>query len=601
LKIWNTFLVLSMLAGGLAGCASVTISEGPAGEVSGQAAIVATFCTGERWIGLLPKKAHECPEVTGWESEPLFDLGEGSARLQQLARDAGLDRYCLLTPEPETDKRAWFTGPARGGFEALDRDCRGVQPTAVEGEYAQKTAPALAELTRSAIAKPPGQPAVASVRLTLLDTHENGPAAELATERLCSHHGYNLGWLAQEVSCDGSDACKVAVGHRLALGETRPAGEKPCAGGTSGFVSEIGTALWAELVAWDRQPPTDRLVVNLSLGWDGRLYGGFEPEEYQPTFVQTVYRTLELARELEVAVFAAAGNRVAGRGPNTGPLLPAGWEGRDNKHPLAHAVSGLTADGRLLANHRPGALAARASFGGPAVVVLPDGSYTSALTGSSVGTAVASAYAAALWSRFPEDSPAKLVKRLEGLGHKLDWKADEALAKKRPRVRHLAPGEPEAPEVAGSNSGKPLKAGKGISTPYESNLDSDATSEANPQPGTDPCPNCGVDPPGSSATQTLTFRIELAEDWDWAGVQVALEAVELAWGTKVKSYKVADPEWWTGSGYTDAVTLTLDSGDSPADLTGGLLFWTVRRAKGSTSNVVSTSALSSLFLAKEPE
>lgn len=601
MKIRNQILFLLVSTMTLNGCASVTITETPAGEVSGQAALIMTFCTGERWIGRLPKVAHECPVVTGWEAKPLFELGEGSARLQQLAKDAGLARYCLLTPGQQTPERAWFTGPARGGFEALDRDCRGVQPTAVQGDWAEKTAPALATLTRAAIAKPPGQPASASTRLTLLDTQESGPAAKLATKRLCSHHGYNLGWLAQEVACDGSHSCKVAVGHRLALGETRPVPEKPCAGGTSGFISEIGTALWSELVAWDRQPPADRLVVNLSLGWDGRLYGGFEPEEFQPTFVQSVYRTLELARELEVAVFAAAGNRVAGRAPATGPLLPAGWERRDKKHPLVYAVSGLTSSGGLLANHRPGALAPRASFGGPAVVALPDGKYTSALTGSSVGTAVVSAYAAALWSRFPEDSPAKLVKRLEGLGSKLDLKADEALAKKRPRVHHLAPGESDRPQVAGSNPAKPLKVGKPTSTPYVSENGSDATSETNPQPGTDPCPNCGVDPPGSSVSKTLTVRIELAEDWDWAGVEVALEAVELTWGTKVRTYKVADPEWWTGSGYTDAVTLTLEGDDSVAGLTGGLLFWTVRRAKDSTSNYVSTSALSSLFLAKEPE
>lgn len=601
MKTWNQALVFFLSTATLGGCASVTIRETPAGEVSGQAALIMTFCTGERWIGRLPKVAAECPVVTGWESDFLFELAEGSARLRQLAEGAGLDRYCLLTPGPETPQRAWFTGPARGGFEALDRDCRGVQPTTVQGEFAQKTAPALATLTRAAIARPPGQPGSSNVRLTLLDTHETGPAAKLATERLCSHHGYSLGWLAQDVACDGSNSCKVAVGHRLALSKTRPVPEKLCAGGTSGFISEIGTALWAELVAWDRQPPADRLVVNLSLGWDGQLYGGFEPEEFQPTFVQSVYRTLELARELEVAVFAAAGNRVAGREPATGPLLPAGWERRDKKHPLVYAVSGLTADGRLLANHRPGALAPRASFGGPAVVALPDGSFTSALTGSSVGTAVTSAYAAALWSRFPNDSPAKLVKRLEGLGSKLDVKADEALAKKRPRVLHLAPGEPVRPQVAGSNTAKPLQVHKPTSKPYVPDHDSDATSETHPQPGQDPCPNCGVDPPASSAGNTLTVRIELAEDWDWSGVEVALEAVELTWGTKVRTYKVAEADWWTGSGYTDAVTLTLEGDDSSAGLTGGLLFWAVRRTQDQTSNSVSTSALSSLFLAKEPE
>lgn len=573
------------IAGVLSGCATVTIRSTPSSEIHGTATgYYLARCTGERWIGLLPASDMRCPTEDGaWEVSPLFRFGQGTSDLEKLGRAAGLDRYCLYTVKNENkNEEDRQRGPQVRGLERLDRDCRGVQPSS---SWVNTSGDELAEYTRAAIGGPPAAPARAKVRLTFLDTLPDKWASTpgLAPIGLCSRHGDSLGRLAQ-LSCGSAAKCSVTVNQRLALPEK---GDRVCQGGTHGFITQLAEALWKELYDWETSnSPEDRLVLNLSLGWDGEVFGGFEQECDMPTHVRAVWDALGVTRKKGVLVLAAAGNRTAA--PGTGPLLPAGWEPRGH-HPRVFAVSGLGADGRPLFNSRSGALARRGAFGGPAVVAVGGGEFTPALTGSSVATAVVSSLAATTWACHPGDSPRKLVRRLEAVGLRLPWRADAALAKHRPRAFHIGPGialQPPPVTVPPYSQQLALSVfSQGSFPPLHPAFEQ---GESQPQPSTTPCPNCTVDPPSESAktastVSPLTLSVELADDWDWAKYQVTLNALELRYSDR-PNFKVditgAGP-WPNGtvnSTQPVAFQLQLAPGTEPVLATSFnavLLHWTV--------------------------
>ncbi|MDX1998046.1 MAG: S8/S53 family peptidase [Thermoanaerobaculia bacterium] len=582
----SKFLCSLLTLGALFGCAGVTIHQSPIGEVHGTAAGAFLLrCTGERWVGLLPPGRSECPkdQAGNFAVKSLFNLTEISRDLSQLARNAGLDRYCLYTDEGARNP------PRVNGLERLDIDCRGVQTM---GTWIESSGAPLAASTRAAIGHRPTGHASGRVRLSLLDTVPTtdalSPIPQGAT--LCSRHGDSLERLAREVACGAgqADPCPVQPFQRLALPE---GGRDDCLGGTHGFITQIAQALWDELAKWDQTPAqnrADRLVLNLSLGWDGRLFGGFEQERQMPAPARAVYDALEAVNRRGALVVAAAGNLTLGRPPAHSPLLPAGWEARHPRSPRVFAVSGLDVDGQPLYNSRPGALARRGAFGGPAVVTLDSGGFTPALTGSSVATAVVSSLAAATWARHPEDSPRELMRRLERQGRRLSWRADHALAKGRPRALHLGPGkrQPLAFRESSVVATQRLPAlAKGKFTPKHPAYDQ---AESQPQPSSTPCPNCSVDPPRgpSRAVGSLMLSVELAEDWDWVNYRVTLSGLQIRHAGQTFHAAVgAGP--WPNAVVTAAdrslLELQLDTVeglDLSTHLDAVLLYWTVEKRIG---------------------
>ena len=552
---------LVFVLGALSGCATVTVRQTNA-SADLEAAVVAANCSGERWIGLLPERNRTCP--ARWS--PLFEIPPPRPaspaagfrpsldQLADWAREGGLDRFCLY-------RSATGRPPSMAGFDRVDRDCRGVSGQQLQGLIAA-SGPALAQSTLDAIALPPATPAAARVRLAVLDTE---PVQGGGGTPSCSHHGRTLGQLARQVACrnrKGKD-CPVSVHYRLALGAQTQLG---CTG-PYGWISDVAVALFDELKAWSQDPSDpapDRLVINLSLGWDGRLFGGFEEKRWMPAQARAVYQTLELARKARVLVVAAAGNATPGPNSPTGPLLPAAWEAVGRHQPVVFAVNGLTSNSRSLVSTRPGALAPRAAFGGPAVVRDDQQLLTPALTGSSVGSVVVAGLAAAHWARTPADPPAHLVETLENLGKPLEWLADPALDRDRPQSRHIGPGRSTSltskPWQGASTTTLTLIPATKISP---SALSLFYQAESSPQPSSDPCPNCTVDPPsGSSRTQsaTSTLWIELNPEWDWQKHPcVRLAALEIQSGTYQAFFSTAGAVPLCGPGTVYRLDLAIPS------------------------------------------
>lgn len=576
---------LVFVLGALSGCASVTVRQTNA-SADLEATVVAATCTGERWIGLLPERSRTCPAV--WSAlfeippprpaSPAAGFRPSLDQLADWAREGGLDRFCLY-------RSATGRPPSMAGFDRVDRDCRGVSgQQQLNGLIAAHGQP-LAQSTLDAIALPPATPAAARVRLAVLDTE---PGTASATPS-CSHHGRTLGQLARQAACRDQGDCPVSVHYRLALGAQTQTG---CTG-PYGWISDVAVALFEELKAWSADPSDpapDRLVINLSLGWDGRLFGGFEEKRQMPAQARAVYQTLELARKARVLVVAAAGNATPGPNSPTGPLFPAAWEAVGRHQPVVFAVNGLTNHNRSLVSTRPGALSPRAAFGGPAVVRDDHQLLTPALTGSSVGSVVVAALAAAHWARSPADPPAHLVETLENLGKPLEWLADPALDRDRPQSRHIGPGRSTSltskPWQGASTTTLTLIPATGGFTPSALSLFYQA--ESSPQPSSDPCPNCTIDPPsGSSKTQspTSTLWIELNPEWDWYKHPcVRLAALEIQIGTDRAFFSTAGAAPLCGAGTVYRLDLAI-----PSTFDQAMLHWEALDGTGANAKVTGTA------------
>ena len=204
-------------------------------------------------------------------------------------------------------------------------------------------------------------------------------------------------------------------------------------GGHLASVAELAVAVRREVSSWRAASAGDRLILNISLGWDSAFGGNETQVSAMPAAVQAMYAALYEASCRGVLTFAAAGNRSGGIDPEIGPMLPGAWEQREaptqlqcqqrlgnnppfnafnfagsNYRPLIYAVSGIQSDGAVLDNARSGANARLAAFADHAVVesqARAAGEPTATLTGSSVSTLLASVNAAVAWSWQPGASP----------------------------------------------------------------------------------------------------------------------------------------------------------------------------------------------------
>jgi hypothetical protein len=281
------------------------------------------------------------------------------------------------------------------------------------------------------------------------------------------------------------------------------------------------------VVDWQRklaEPQAPRhLVLNLSLAWDPRLFGGLDEEQIAElrAGTQAVYRALQYAASLDVLVLAASGNQKLCPGvPTDGPLLPAGWE-RDApvadcaaQEPLVYAVGGVRSDGSPIPNARPQSMPRRAAYAEHAVVPTFDPERPTAMyTGTSVATAVASSIAAVVWDTLPELRAAEVMGLLDAdsTGTDLGFRADfwpgssTAAAAAAPRVHRLSlcdaleqacsrPGVTACPlrsscerwkrELVSLAGIPPDAAGEGTCQPW-----------VFPAPEEPSCPNCVKEPP----------------------------------------------------------------------------------------------------------
>lgn len=408
----------------------------------------ADACATGRWIGITA--AGSCPSPpggagAGWSSRPLFP-----------GADAGstLGSFCLYEHDDPSRGNELDRLVGTGDLERVGPDCAevfvaGTPP--VKGGVTEASVPILAPrfaIQAGAVSLPPpsDQEKAGSVRLAILDT---SPEAQAPPFEGGSEHGASLAYMARELLCRaGDDACAAKVTTRLALPVVSldPNGSEPLEiddvnGGYFGTLGQLAEAIVAEVTSWKTSESEDRLVVNLSLGWNPR------PEDATGdlgTDAQAVLDALQDAACRGVLVVAAAGNLGSGPDAQTGPILPAAWQSRetpseiqaeggstsacvdsandDEPNPLLYAAGAIDSRGRPLSNHRPGAEPSRVAYGSYGVTDSGD-EWTGIYTGTSVSTAVISATAAAVWHYDQGLSRRELMGRLHDSGDDLEREA----------------------------------------------------------------------------------------------------------------------------------------------------------------------------------
>lgn len=305
----------------------------------------------------------------------------------------------------------------------------------------------------------------ANVRLTFVDGQPTGEGVP-STPPPGSQHGYTLAHLAREVLCSTEGPCAVTIASRRALHydnfhskkelQPLPASEA----GHLGLVSDLASAIVAEVLHWRQTGGPRHLILNLSLGWDGELLHKLKPDlathkasALEPS-VLAVYKALQFARKRGVLVIAAAGNRRGGQKKSGWPLLPAAWELRRpsffpfvfGRKPV-YAVGGVDGQRLPLSNARSGGIPRRVAYGDHAVAQVGDGEYTAIYTGSSVSTAVVSSAAAAVWQLRPGLRPAEVLRLVSRSDDRLDIRADFYAWRKLWPLSWLLPA-PEARRVS---------------------------------------------------------------------------------------------------------------------------------------------------------
>ena len=418
----------------------------------------------------LQKGKEDCPTIPGWPVESLkklarrisrsdqdvYEYGRASknfTKLEDLLHKYDLDRVCIYTA---TDPAAKFPPPQSVGLETADKDRMALISTGSTtlGAIGDQTWPTLADDFLDKAGKVRLAPAAApSVRVVFVDTHPTHegppmpPVSSSDPHLFPSWHGHGMASLANEMVCGHEFAwrsCAIHVATRLALRHDEyrvdmpfppypgPEDEK---GGHLGLVGDLGVAILSELYNWQLNYPDTKLILNLSVGWDGERQGkDLDAKKAQAleTSSRMVYSSLKVASHMGVLVIAAAGNRTGGERSNW-PLLPAAWE----LHPpsclpfslskVVYAVGGVDWQGLPLPNSRPGGKPWRVAYGDHAVartsVPSKGEEPTKMYTGTSVSTAVVSSIAAVAWHLRPDLTPAQVMKLI---GHAGKVRSDRA-------------------------------------------------------------------------------------------------------------------------------------------------------------------------------
>ncbi len=483
----------------------------------------AKACADWRWIGI-SRSGAQCPDVPGWTVRPLFPQlapvqqkpecpGDQSSRespfpfaqpvpVQQEPKCPGdgprlasvpkpelireLNRFCVyeLAGGKKSLNKVPFPPSASAELVRFDKDCAALS---LSEKYLDakswKTHPDPDDLLVQAGRTPLRIENQRGVRLAFLDTQPNGDDVPMVQGR--SPHGYTLAKIAQELVCTSEKdeqepykSCAAQITTRLALPIYKFNAKHPkhnkidtVWGGFIGMQSDLAEAIREEVDDWLQQKSQRHLVLNLSLAWDGKLFGGLDGEQLadMQAGTQAIYRALQYAAGYDVLVLAAAGNQKLEPCANFGPLLPAAWEvevprekccgeSQEATAPLLYAVGGLRADGSPLDNARPGGMPKRAAFG-----------ETKIFTGSSVATAIVSSIAAVVWDTFPDLKSCEVMDLLDGTNRCLKadaiWKNGQVLA-----------------DATGINRDRPLRADFwfGASTQTKARTEEETQVEAPP-------------------------------------------------------------------------------------------------------------------------
>ncbi len=405
---------------------------------------VAKACAEWRWIGIKSNPEAACPDLEGWTESPLFSVKEAvhERRPGYLSADPGkqetpqpdpvfkerreLNRFCVYKPEPGRKKGSLPSPSAAAipGLVRIDQDCAALSYTS--DEAAAKDWKPLSEHFLAQAGRPATPLRIRNrqgVRLAFVDTQPTHVGVPPSPGN--SEHGYTLAHIARHLVCSPADSedCAAQITTRLALSVTEFDGRDlsgpktdTTRGGYIGMQSDLAEAIQSEVDDWQTHLQSkgwpEHLVLNLSLAWDGQLFGGLGENQVAElrAGAQAVYRALRYAAGFDTLVLAAAGNARDCPEQTEGPLLPAAWETgapadescSAGTAPLLYAVGGVDSGGHPLGNARSRGMPRRAAYGENGIVADWDpGQSTMMYTGSSVATAVASSIAAIVWDTVP--------------------------------------------------------------------------------------------------------------------------------------------------------------------------------------------------------
>lgn len=412
-------------------------------------------CAEWRWIGI-SRDGTRCPEVPGWTVRPMFpqvppvSCSDPKAEVNEVVRE--LNRFCTyeITSPIKGLSHLPFPPAVSNDLERFDQDCAALSVSARTEPAGEDWQDQFKKLLVQA-GKPDAPLNIndhLGVRLAFLDTQPTGKG--WPEKYWNSPHGYTLAQIARQLVCTSKpdENCAAQITTRLAMpiidfdskrSKHNEVDEER--GGYLGMQSDLAKAIQSEVDDWlsekQRLPANkqEHLVLNLSMAWDGDLFGGLDQRQIEEMRAgsQAVYRALQYASKFDVLVLAAAGNQKRSPCENAGPLLPGGWEGMENQScgkpkatkPLVYAVGGIGADGEALSNARHGGMPLRAAYGENAVV--PPWSPKQLpvlLTGSSVSTAIVSSIAAIVWDTRPDLDSKGVMDLLYGSGDALSSNAD---------------------------------------------------------------------------------------------------------------------------------------------------------------------------------
>lgn len=504
----------------------------------------------ERWIGVTKAWVPGCPAPatgSGWKVAPLYP-GDSKLAQRWSARKAGLNRFCVY-------EHSGPSAPPSKLPEAITDRLRSVERDRVvlagSASLEELTWAPFAQRFESQVLIPteplPLEGTPPRVRLAFLDSQPS--ESEVPREPGASSHGYNLAHIAGHLArSNGVHSCALEIGSRLALpliefdprSGTETRGER---GGYRGSYHDLTRAILDEVDAWMARGKPSRLVLNLSVGWDGEKMGDWGPFEDMTPDAQGVYRALDFAADQGVLLLAAAGNALAGPDPTTQPFLPAGWESlqrlrhpwwswpwwprnrQRREGPLVYAVSGVDGQGHPLVNTRTRGEAPRVAYADHVAVPQfyePD-RHTATMTGTSVATAVVSTTAALVWNYRPELEAWEVMALLSESGDVLGLPGPAGSSLPRQANFPAPAGEPGPPVRRISLCKALARAGRADLCPPSSSvamrpLEEElcpfrpvGTAETSwltppilhypnlldqpwigPQPGEDPCPNCSM-------------------------------------------------------------------------------------------------------------
>ncbi len=362
-------------------------------------------------------------------------LWKGSSLLPGLvAGDYG--KYCLyeFSPAPPAtapDEDDIESLQDRPEFEAVAADCLAVTTQAGLDEVIN---PELAALVKDRIDM------VSSGELELATTEDDRTAVRVAVIDTTpftdpadprDEHGLVVAELIETIAhgCDAATpVCHVLVENVLGLprfgrGRTDRDVDPQGRGGFIAFQSELARAVHDELLAWESSGGQEKLIINMSLGWQ-RPFG----EEGVSPAVDALLLVLRRASCRGALIVAAAGNDRDDC--EDGPLLPGAWEeypaptkqqcegpvvglamsvpSNAPYKPLVYAVGGLDYGDTKVSVSRDGGRPRLAAIADHVVV----GDITAAArTGTSMSAAVVSGIAALVWS-YRGDLTAHHVARL---------------------------------------------------------------------------------------------------------------------------------------------------------------------------------------------